>query len=566
MNKFFSFLSVLLMFTCCAPQERDSADIPALPYEILAPAGTDSKTATIDNMHIVWELNDALSVFHAPTGTDQYVNDGLFTIDDVSTGHAQGEAAVPDGASDWYFLYPYNDKLTSPNGADAPIVIGAPVNNVQIQKANADYSHTAGSAFPLWGKAKNIGKDAVPIMSVHHAASLIELSFSRKDEKAIQLSEAVFRAKGIAINGTFTIDFSGDEPVYTPVEAADSCKLIAETAFETAPKATVWMGIRPFTAPAGTEVEIIFRGSDADGKEFSQTKTITLDKDWVFSAGRIKHLAFLIDDPVYPVYSFVKASSIEPGLKYIMVVQDGENSLIAKAPASASSLLDATPAERVSETIINVNSLKNAFVIDVSAISSTGFTIQCADWKYLGTTNTNNLATSESTTTNYYIWSISFNEDGASLKSRTRYLKYDPAKKVFGGYSNTSSTTFPDLYYLPDSHVAEDRLLKESIPGFYPLRGNRRIYTAGSDQMSIYKTASGEVTFSILNPKELTVMQVTGLRETLQKEQVLSIVEIDHTKKSSTQKSPQPYRVIQVRDDKAWLLHPSGDGYIVRIR
>ncbi len=103
MNKFFSLLSVLLMFTCCAPQERDSADIPVLPYEILAPAGTDSKTATIDNMHIVWELNDALSVFHAPTGTDQYVNDGLFTIDDVSTGHAQGEAAVPDGASDWYF-------------------------------------------------------------------------------------------------------------------------------------------------------------------------------------------------------------------------------------------------------------------------------------------------------------------------------------------------------------------------------------------------------------------------------------------------------------------------------
>ena len=152
------------------------------------------------------------------------------------------------------------------------------------------------------------------------------------------------------------------------------------------------------------------------------------------------------------------------------------------------------------------------------------------------------------------------------MKSRTRYLKYDPAKKVFGGYSNTSSTTFPDLYYLPDSHVAEDRLLKESIPGFYPLRGNRRIYTAGSDQMSIYKTASGEVTFSLLCPKELTVMQVTGLRETLQKEQVLSIVEVNHTKKSSTQKSPQPYRVIQVRDDKAWLLHPSGDGYIVRIR
>ena len=126
------------------------------------------------------------------------------------------------------------------------------------------------------------------------------------------------------INGSFTIDFSGDEPVYTPVEAADSCKLIAETAFETAAKAIVWMGIRPFTAPVGTELEIIFRGSDADGKEFSQTKTITLDKDWVFSAGRIKHLAFLIDDPVYPVYSFVKTDTIEPGLKYIMVVQDGE--------------------------------------------------------------------------------------------------------------------------------------------------------------------------------------------------------------------------------------------------
>ena len=313
-------------------------------------------------------------------------------------------------------------------------------------------------------------------------------------------------------------------------------------------------------------MEIIFRGSDADGKNFSQTKTITLDKDWVFSAGRIKHLAFLIDDPVYPVYSFVKTDTIEPGLRYIMVVKDGEDCLIAKAPTSTSSLLSAIPAEQVSETIINVNSLDNAFVIDVSTVSSSGFTIQCADNKYLGTTNTNNLTVSESASTNYFIWTLSFDSEGAVMKSRTRYLKYDPAKKVFGGYSNTSSTTFPDLYYLPDSHVAEDRLLKESIPGFYPLRGNRRIYTAGSDQMSIYKTASGEVTFSILNPKELTVMQITGLRETLQKEQVLSIVEVNHTKKSSTQKSPQPYRVIQVQDNKAWLLHPSGDGYIVRIR
>jgi hypothetical protein len=205
-------------------------------------------------------------------------------------------------------------------------------------------------------------------------------------------------------------------------------------------------------------------------------------------------------------------------------------------------------------------------VIDVSTVSSSGFTIQCADNKYLGTTNTNNLTVSESASTNYFIWTMSFDSEGAVMKSRTRYLKYDPAKKVFGGYSNTSSTTFPDLYYLPDSHVAEDRLLKETLPGFYPVRGNGRVYTAGADQISVQKTASGEVTFSLLCPKDLTVMQISGLRETLQKEQVLSIVESNHTKKSSTQKSPQPYRVIQVQDNKAWLLHPSGDGYIVRIR
>jgi hypothetical protein len=92
------------------------------------------------------------------------------------------------------------------------------------------------------------------------------------------------------------------------------------------------------------------------------------------------------------------------------------------------------------------------------------------------------------------------------------------------------------------------------------------VYTAGADQISVQKTASGEVTFSLLSPKDLTVMQISGLRETLQKEQVLSIVEIDHTKKEKTQKAAQPYRIIQVQDNKAWLLHPSGDGYIVRIR
>ena len=139
-------------------------------------------------------------------------------------------------------------------------------------------------------------------------------------------------------------------------------------------------------------------------------------------------------------------------------------------------------------------------------------------------------------------------------------------KASFGGYANTASTVFPDLYYLPDSHVAEERLLKQSLPGFYPVRGDGRVYTAGSDQISIHKTVTGEVTFSLLNPKELTVMQLTGLRETIQKDQVLSIVEITYVKTGKTEKTAQPYRVIRIQDDKAWLLHPGGDGYIVRIR
>ena len=82
MKKIISLLTTVLMFTYCVQQERETTDIPVLPYEILAPAGTPTKTATTDNMKIVWVTDDALSVFHAPTGTDQFVNDGLFTIDD----------------------------------------------------------------------------------------------------------------------------------------------------------------------------------------------------------------------------------------------------------------------------------------------------------------------------------------------------------------------------------------------------------------------------------------------------------------------------------------------------
>ena len=78
------------------------------PFSIYAGFAT-TKTTTSDGTKVSWLKDDAINVFHVETGTTNYVNDGKFTIADVSTGRFTGTLAseLEDGKSyDWYLLYP----------------------------------------------------------------------------------------------------------------------------------------------------------------------------------------------------------------------------------------------------------------------------------------------------------------------------------------------------------------------------------------------------------------------------------------------------------------------------
>ena len=86
-----------------------------IPFEISADISTKT---TNDRLATKWATGDAINLFHAETGTAEYVSDNDFTLDanrdDVFTGNLAGGGLNASRSYDWYAIYPYNKNVTTP--------------------------------------------------------------------------------------------------------------------------------------------------------------------------------------------------------------------------------------------------------------------------------------------------------------------------------------------------------------------------------------------------------------------------------------------------------------------
>ena len=272
----------------------DGQESAGIPFELIA-STADTKTAAGDDLATVWVSNDALSVFHAEAGSTEYGENDKFSIttEELASGKFTGtlSAALEAGKSyDWYAVYPYKDSYKTPATTNSGVIyLGSKYNEVQKQDGNDDMSHLAGANFPLYGKAKGLKAASVPVISMSHLTSVIELTVTNNTSEALTINNIAFTAPE-AIIGGYYISIAGEDVVYTGngqyVNATATLNVDAAAALASGKSAKFYIGFKPFVAKAGDVLKMAVNGYE---------KEVTLSKDMTFHPGKIKALSFDFD-------------------------------------------------------------------------------------------------------------------------------------------------------------------------------------------------------------------------------------------------------------------------------
>ena len=556
---------LLALTQCASIQEIEAPASPEGNFEVFA-APEDTRTVN-EGQSTRWVAGDRFNLFHAVAGATTYVSDGAFTVDNVQTGHATGTVkSLGDKTYDWYMVYPYSESATTPKAV--PVTIGATAGKAQVQTGADSQAHLAGTAVPLSGRVKGVAADETPVLPVAPAVSVIAVNVTNPGEADVRITDIGFRAQE-AIVGTFQVDVTGDSPVFTPVSASEEATLTVQggALLKKEESAVFYLVIKPFFAAAGSALALTVN---------DEMHSVTLTRPVSFSAGKIKTLNVTLD-PSEPqpqgTYYFKRVSSFTPGKKYIMVAaeadEDGNVQLRMAQAIPEGSEKGRMACEDVEEEngVITLSSQENAFTFYEG---EDGTLIRQADGRYLYNKNSSsdsNIYVGTEPSIAYY-WTISFDNQGqASIVNRQRQLKYNNTSSVraFQARKTTESGLLVLLYELQNSDDAVEEFLRNTTPGVYAYEGSDWLYEEGTMQLSV-RTGNGEIAFRIYDPAAYTVVQVTGIPETIAENDRLDIRVARYVKQAATHFSNLSAQVVRVADGKAWLMAGNGTGIIVCIQ
>ena len=547
----------------CASVQEIEPSAPGASFEVFA-TQTDTRTVN-EGLSTLWVEGDKFSLFHAAAGATSYVSDGAFTVDDIETGHAKGSVeSLGTGKYDWFMVYPYGASATTPTAV--PVTVGAASGKAQVQAGADDMAHLAGVNFPLSGKAKSVAADAVPTLPVAPIVSVIAVNVTNPGEADVTVNDIRFRAPE-AVVGSFKVDVTGDSPVFTAVSASEEAVLQVQggALLKKEENGVFYLGIKPFTAAAGSTLTLTVN---------DEVYTLTLTRPVTFSAGKIKTLNVTLEpsEPQDPgTYYFKRVSAFSPGKKYILVAnetdEDGNGQLRMAQSMPAGTASGRLYAEDVEEEngIITLSTQENAFTFYESEY---GTLIRQADGRYLYNNNSNDNVYAGTAMSAGYYWTVSFDNQGqASIVNRQRQLKYNDneAVRAFQTRKTSDSGLLIRLYELQNSDAAVEEFIQHTTPGVYAYEGSDWLYEDGSMQMSI-RTGNGAMAYRIYEPSSYTVIQVTGLPETISESDRLSIRLARYVKQAATHFTDLSVQVVHIADGKAWLMAGNGTGIIVCIQ
>ena len=295
MKKYLFALGVALAsaftLTNCTEEIRQPNEDLAVKgsFEIIANV-TDTKTVN-DGMSTKWEAKDSINVFHAVAGSDNYVNDGKFTIaeSDLEEGRFTGNlngSLDQGGTYDWYAFFPYVGKMETPANTTAYAYIGHSKGLNQKGYDNTDALKR--TVCPLYGVAEAVSGNKLPGIAMQHLSSVLAIEVTNGNDSPLTVTTASFTAPEDIV-GSYYIDFSG-EPVYVPSDgytfSTATVNVSNGTELAKGKTAILYLAIKPFTAAAGSKLVLSVNGYE---------KELTLEKDVTFTAGKIKTLKFDYD-------------------------------------------------------------------------------------------------------------------------------------------------------------------------------------------------------------------------------------------------------------------------------
>lgn len=289
------------------PEPSNGNKEEGIPFQVCA-APIETKTVNA-GLSTQWAAGDKIGVFHAESGMQNYINDGAFllTEENVENGLFLGVLSEPliCESNDWYFIYPYNEYMTSPAPKfSGQMTVGSMPKRPQVQKGKDDMSHIAGENYPLYGVVKNVPSDEIPSGMMKHLTSLVAVNVVNETPYPLSITSVGLTASEPLV-GRYYVDITGEKAVCTPLDetsVSSSAMLdVQDAVVDERGSAKFYLAVKPFTAEAGSKLTVSINGSE---------KTITLSENVTFEEGRIKTLNVPVKPINHPITTMKELSSM----------------------------------------------------------------------------------------------------------------------------------------------------------------------------------------------------------------------------------------------------------------
>lgn len=280
-----------LSITSCSKDNTETFDKPK-GYEFELYAAPQTRTE-VDGLDMKWSANDAMNVFHAPTGTTNYSSNDQFTLAEIESGRFTGLITDtefdPNGTYDWYAVYPYSKYMASPaeSNSGSYFVVGSKNINTQQQTSINNQAHICGENIPLYGKATGVTESLR--LEMHHITTLFRINVINSGSADLNVTSITLTSASENLIGTYYFDITGDAPVLTPSGdnyVSKTAKLtITDGIVTPGTTGSFYLATRAFTAPEGEQLTLTVT---ANGETVE--KVATLSKETTFAAGNINKL------------------------------------------------------------------------------------------------------------------------------------------------------------------------------------------------------------------------------------------------------------------------------------
>lgn len=406
-----------LSITSCSKDNTETFDKPK-GYEFELYAAPQTRTE-VDGLDMKWSANDAMNVFHAPTGTTNYSSNDQFTLAEIESGRFTGLITDtefdPNGTYDWYAVYPYSKYMASPaeSNSGSYFVVGSKNINTQQQTGIDNQAHICGENIPLYGKATGVTES--PRLVMHHIATLFRINVTNTGSADLNVTGITLTSASENLIGSYYFDITGETPVLTPYrdDYVSKTATLNITDGVVAPDATgsFYLATRAFTAPEGEQLTLTVT---ANGETVE--KVATLSKETTFAAGKINKLNVNVAAAAEQASTWEKVTSLDDITAGEYIIANGDYFLPTTTTGSKNAPV---PYTLESQGISFVADSFTGIVPDIAKWTFTGtntaMTITNSGGDYLyGTSANNGIRVG---TTSDITWAFEVYNDGFAMKN-----------------------------------------------------------------------------------------------------------------------------------------------------